>query len=295
MLGLFGEAPVVELAVERAAYAPGDEVRGVVRVRCDEGREVRRGLVVLRCEESCEIRVRRRDSRGRSRTVTRSVTTPLHEEERTFMEAAALSAAHDGEYPFAFRLPEDRPPSYVGEIVEVRWRLEARLDLPGAPDATDDREIAVGLPPRGPFPAPRHGSETEEHGEAVLRLELAGEAVGPGQPLRGVLHAAPRESLAIEEIRVELERVESVPAEQGNEHTETAAAVRLTGELELSPGLPLALPFEAPLPAGGPPSLATPHAAAYWEVTGVLARSWRTDLRVRRGFHVYSLEAPDVR
>jgi hypothetical protein len=288
----------VEVRLDTPAVAPGDEARGAVLVHAGEGRATRGGVVGLGCEEEVEVRVRRRTGKH-VRTVTETARAMLAEQEHSYLGAGELPPGGDEEHPFSFTVPQGATPTYQGDILRVRWLVRAELELDGAPDAHAEAELTVWQAPAGPYPEPRHGGGVEELDECGLSVSVEGSAVRAGEPMCGCIRLEPQEGFDAQETRVELHRVELVPAREGNESSERVAEERVAGPMELYAGLPVDLPFQLRAPEGLRPSVGTPHAAAYWELEVVVARAWRPDLRTRRTVHVYTLpqspgSAPDA-
>lgn len=291
MLRVFGSRPAVSLHLENAALRSGAEVRGAVLVQSESEREVDRGLVYLRCEEECEYRVRRRSSsrQGGDSVQTEREHTRLVDLEAPFLDKTVLIPGQAAEYGFTLQLPQGAPPTYRGDILRLRWSVYARLDLDRALDSTAEEELTVYQPPEGPYPQPRYDSDVERHSECEISLSLDGTSYRTGDQVGGTLRVEPRESFKAQEIRLELERVEYVPRHEGNTRSGRMAGIQLAPETELAQGTPLDLPFRLDVPPDLCPSTFTQHAAVYWELVAVVARSWRGDLHLRKGVHVHTL------
>jgi len=290
---MFTGRPELNVALQSTNLAPGQEVRGVVRITSEAERQVDRGFVALRCEERYEYRERRRSSGSRSGSHITSVTDTnlLLDQEQEFIGATLVLPGESAEYPFSLAIPQNAPPTYQGEILKLRWFIHARLDLDRAFDSKAEVDLVVYHPPEGPYPQPRFPLDQESHSECNVAVQLESEVVGAGGIVRGVLRIEPREEFEAQEVRAQLRRVEHVPQREGNTSTEEVAVAVLTGESSFMPGVPMDLPFELAVPATPHPSTYTAHAAVYWEVDLTLARRLRGDLHLIRSLHVYSMPA----
>ncbi|MEA2478779.1 MAG: hypothetical protein QOJ07_701 [Thermoleophilaceae bacterium] len=114
--------PVVGIEIEPRTYAPGDSVRGRVRVLSDRAA---RGLdVVLRYREA---------SPGRNHVA--------REHGRQRLAEGALAAG--ARYEFALTLPPDALPPYGSLRARLVWEVAARVDVRGSdPQAAVEITVA---------------------------------------------------------------------------------------------------------------------------------------------------------
>ncbi len=287
---LLGGRPELNIQLETPHVHPGEEVRGVVHLQASSERGVEQGMVSLRCEEEYVYRERRRrsGSRSGSEVVSDREKTLLVDESQVFLDKTVVLPGQGSEFPFSFRVPEGAPPTYEGDILKLRWYVHAKLDLDRSLDATADASVSVYLPPEGPYPQPRYEATTASHEVCDLAMQLDGEVFAAGGAVSGVLHVQPKVELEVQGIRVELARVEWVPMKQGNTDETHIRSVRLLDRLRLPGGVPVDLPFRIDIPAALHPSAYTAHGAAYWELDAIVARSWKGDLHLRKGIHVYT-------
>ena len=71
-------------------------------------------------------------------TEGRGTTDDLEVYEHTIADPSV-----EGSVDFEFVIPLDAPCTYDGQLIRVKWRVEARLDLPWASDERMDVPIAV--------------------------------------------------------------------------------------------------------------------------------------------------------
>ncbi len=282
----------MRVELEHNAVAPRATVEGTLSVSSEKDRDVSGGVVCLRCEEVYKYRVRRRSGK-RTRVVTATETCRLVDEQQDFTGPSVMPAEQTVTYGFCFELPE-APPTYQGDLLNVRWSVWAKLAVDDALDATAEAPLIVYHPPQGPYPQPPVDADGEGHAECDIDLTLEGTAFRLGGELCGVLRLEPRDELEAQEARVELNRVEHVPARLGNTRSERVAITRLTSQTQLLPGVPQDLSFRMELPEELTPSVSLPHGSAYYELDAVVARSWQSDLHLRRGIHTFTLPADDA-
>lgn len=293
MFDVFTSRPEMTIQLERTEFAPGEEVRGAVLVRSEKEREIDRGLVYLRCEEKYKYRERRRSGKSGTSIVTDTATVRLLDVERCFTDRTTLLGGYTAEHAFLLSIPQGAPPTYRGDILNLRWSVHAKLDLDQALDSQAEAELLVHRLPTGPYPQPRYAADSEHHGECSLALTLEGTAFREGESVCGVVHIEPRTAFGAQEIRLELQRTEHVPMHAGNTNCDTVATQTLASGLEMYADLPVELPFEIQLPAAFQPSVATGHGAVYWELDVIIARAWKSDLHLRKGIHVFTLLADE--
>lgn len=111
----------LDVVLERDEYAPGDEVRGIVR-GLDAG------------------------SRGRALRVSLRHTVRHFRRHPGVSTEIELGPTTASEVPFALRLPPDAPASFSGEHYDSRWSVEASLDVPWRrdPRAEGGFEVRAG-------------------------------------------------------------------------------------------------------------------------------------------------------
>ncbi len=292
MFDLFGGRPELSVELDRNAVAPRATVQGTLSVSSEKDRDVTGGVVCLRCDEVYKYRVRRRSGK-QTRVVTATETCRLVDEQQDFTGPSVMPAGQTMTYGFCFELPE-APPTYQGDLLNVRWSVWAKLAVDDALDAIAEAPLVVYHPPEGPYPQSPVEADPERHAECDIDLTLEGTAFRLGGEVCGVLRLETRDELEAQEVRVELNRVEHVPARLGNTRSERVVIARLTSQTQLLPGVSLDLPFRLELPDELTPSVSLPHGTAYYELDAVVARSWQSDLHLCRGMHAFTLPADDA-
>lgn len=287
MFGLFGSAPEVTLHTDTTEVGPGQELRGSVTVRCAEDHDVRGGTIALQCEAEIEARFRQRGRQG-SRVVKKRGRDKVFEQEQKLFEASVLPAGPLSTYGFVFVLPDTALPTYDGEILKLRWKLCAKLDIKSAPDASAEQDIVVCLPPAGPYPPPSEDDLEEAYSQCGLALELDGSAVCTGGTLSGTLRILAKQGLELQELRAQLSRREQVTVGEGNEHSVELARVQIAQETTLSAGEQHEYRLSVDVPPGRTPSVATPVGGANWALDVVLSRRLAPDIHLKRRINVYT-------
>lgn len=285
--GLFHK-PNVEVSYKPGTFTSGNTIEGMVRVTCEQELEIRRAVVYLKCEEEYEYKIRKRSSRS-SYTTTETGSAVLAKNEQPFWEGATLPVGEMA-YGFSIQIPKNVRPTYNGDILRVRTVLGANLDIPKAMDRSHEVQPTIYLPYQGPYPQPRHAADREDSDKCMIILKLDQDAARLGAPLRGGVTITPHDNFDAQEVRVEVERTEIVPAHRGNESSEAVTTARLASELAFYSDQNVTLPIDLQLPNSVPgPSVSTPHAVVYWELKVIVALSWRPDICLTRGIQVYNL------
>ena len=115
----------ISLVLDDDVVACGETVSGVFSWSSD--RQMRKARVVLRYK-----------TEGRGDTNREDVTVTDFE------------PSPSGQHRFHLRVPHDGPPTYVGDLITLRWSVRGYLDLPGRKDARSEQSIDVV--PRGRQP-----------------------------------------------------------------------------------------------------------------------------------------------
>lgn len=129
---------------EDATYRPGEEIAGTVHLRTESELEPTDLQLELEWYTG-----------GRGSTNRETVET-------AHFQTEALGAGEEGEHRFSFEAPGG-PFTYVGELVDVHWRIRATLDASWIGDPT--AQVALTLEP-GPTDALDWGG-TSTHSERV--------------------------------------------------------------------------------------------------------------------------------
>jgi sporulation-control protein spo0M len=102
--------PLIEVALDDRAFAPGEEITGALALGNIRGHKVQGISLSLVGTE----RIRMRSER-------------VHEAHRTTGYAKATSEHEGVEIPFRFRLPQDIKPTFDAGLVALTWAFEARV------------------------------------------------------------------------------------------------------------------------------------------------------------------------
>lgn len=299
MFGLFSKGAEIELATDREAYLPGEEVDVRVAVRADGDLKAGNGWVDLVYEN----RYRYSDSDGidlseKIGSAGGGERDEVLVDDHCLFEGTALKKGVH-EYRARLRLPElafpaDEdleedwaPPSYEGELVGVAWKVRARLYLRRARDVVREVNVTVLSPAAG---RPTDGDEPERSGAGCnLSFEgLSGRRARPGQELAGTLLVAPREGFDARGVRVELVRRERVPHGAGNTRELVETTTPVEGPIRFLAGETREYRFGLTVPHEALPSLETGSSSVRWLLRAVVDRPLRPDDTLGQELHVYN-------
>jgi sporulation-control protein spo0M len=281
----------VTLDRPRAVYNPGDTIHAVVRVEGVKDLKIQSAKIALVSLEEYEYRYEGRDADGDRETRKSKTTDEYRAWENQFLGETTVKGGTDQTYEFDLPLPPDAGPTVEGgKILNFSWLVKTTLDRRMASDVEDKQTIYVLS---APDPTARGAGEfgfANEPAEAEMRLRLPGTAFLAGDTISGELVIRPQKEFDVTEIRVELERLEVVPRDEGNQHKENQV-VKLAGGTKLIPGQELILPFQLKIPPSVPITSRTRHGSIDWTVRGVLARRMRKDVFAQQEILLYSAPA----
>jgi sporulation-control protein spo0M len=294
MMVFGGSSMVVQAAVERTAYHPGEPVNIKVHVSGTPDERVQGARVELAVKNRYREKERDYDSDGhdRTRTVTREQTDVVVWQP---LPGAPDGPVAFGEHTFTLQLPPDAPPTVIepsgfGDVVtwEVRAILDRRMAMD--PDATIKFHVAsfpnqyahwAGSPPIA-----------KSHEVPMGLDQLSTRIMRPGEQVTGVLTVNPQESAKGRTVRVQFER-RRTDTPDNMKFTETATQIELARDVKLEAGQPLQFPFQIPLPEGMPPTYAASRSHMHWFLEGIIDRKMRSDFVVEAEMVVYT-GAPDA-
>ena len=290
-LGFGGGNATVQLLLDRQDVAAGGTVQATVRVAGGrKDTQIDEGRLRLVCENEYEWRERTTGfSSGSSSTTstrTRRDTDRKVVQEQRFLEPGAVVADRPSDHTLAVEIPEHSTPSAEGKITRVRWKVQATLARSRTRDISDEVQLEVLSTADPAWVEP--DAEVDSRGECDLAFRLEKWAFGAGEPIEGTLVLTPSADCTVNEVRVELERVENVPRGTGNEERVREAQAIVAGEVELTPGLPVEYPFRLEVPPDPVPTLQTDQSTVRWRLKGIGSRRMQRDYNVAQELYVYS-------
>lgn len=287
----------LDLYLGDETFAPGDTVRARVSISTRKDFHVRLGVARLDCVE----RYWRRESHYDAST--KSTRTRLVEKRRYLLERRSEflgdgrvrnGLTHTEE--IEFEIPPDAPRTVLGKVVGIRWQLSVSLDVQGARDLKEDRDVVV-LAPDAPDSAEapdsddghsvqeRDGSVAaeEDFGGGRLGLELESGAAEIEGAVRGRIRVDPTDDSDFSDVRVELVRRE-VAGAKSDDGVEDQVVLR--DDVKLSTGRSREWGFTLTVPPGLRPTTRMSDTELTWVVKAILARSRRRDHSVEREIRV---------
>ncbi len=288
MLSIFLR-PKADLRVEmdKVSAAPGEEVAARVTLSSDADFEIRGGTVALVCVETYIQKMSNQYGVSYQKQ-----TNILSSQEESFSGSGAIRQGAQYSTEVAFQLPPDALPTLHGTVVQkiepgITWHVSASMDVVKARNLSTSREIAV--PAQSPPATPPSPSIAEaQHNQGVLTLRLNSAQARSGDTLEGRFSARMTSEESVQEIRVDLVRVEKFGNEE-NEHPIDSVTLSPAATLKPDVDSQDALDWGFQLNMGSVelPSLKTEKSSVRWLVKGVLSRPLRTDLRVEQELTTY--------
>lgn len=247
---------------------------------------VREGRVELVCVETTY----RNEEEGQSKNPHvwwQSEASFLHEERVLKRQSYCKT--------FKFTLPSDAPPSLQGAYetccANISWRVKVSLDIAGAQDFHQGRELAVlPLVPEPATPVPKEGILEQ----CAAWLSLSSTTVRAGEIFDGRFKIQFLQDLRTRGVRVELERWEK--AGDGEKSTGVGSVFLhkhgLVGEL-LAANHALEFDFQLHVPENAFPSTEFHDTRVVWRVKGIVDRVMRPNLTVvQQEIQVYTAPNP---
>lgn len=270
-------------------YQPGETVHVTLTVQGEKELKIKQGRVALVYTEEYRIRERERDSDDNSTSVNERTLTDHKEIRReVFMQEGVIPANTAKSYAFELPLPSDAAPTYSGRIINVTWQVKATLDRKMAPDVNSEAALTVSAPAPGRRVAAGNFGMASNTGDTDMAIWLPKEEWRAGETIEGKLIVTPKKDFDVNEVRVELRRVENVPAQEGNAFTDNVAVLKPGPGTKFSAGNVAAYPFSVRIPDKGSPTLRGLNGTAVWSLKGVLARRLRSDYTVEEEIGVYA-------
>ena len=296
----------VSVEIGNRPLYPGDAVDVEVVVTPHRALLVTEGVArltsteVLRVDSARDAIPQPMTARRRTRPYPKGPESISH----TFAEQATLEADVVYRYPMRFRVPLSAPPTVKGKHARITWELAASVEtraewMPGNEGllgglahtraGRDSQELVVFARPSasaiGGEMLPERPQVTREYRPAHLQMELDTGLVSNGGVVTGILTVQPQSSFGAREIRVELSRWERC----GNKQARVVEARQLLQRpASLSAGETCQWPFRLRVPERLMPSVLAQHTFVGWQVSGVVVRGLRPNLKISQLIQVYT-------
>ena len=284
MLSRFRQ-PAADFRVElsETTLAPGDELNIRVSLAPRDGFQVRRGRVEILCVESYVDRVDDGRRTGRMR-----LTRILSRYERVFIEDIRVRRGLPRYFDIDWTAPPDAVPTAVGidtgaGDVGITWVVRTSLDVEGARDFNDTREIAIASSPvvDDELAAPIAAEKLDDLCDISLLLPRG--AARASETIEGMLSVKVLRDVNFSDVKAELIRVEAFGYVGEDRRVDT---VTLDTDIELRSGETREWHFHLETGQVDAPSLRTDISSVKWLVKCVLARKMRIDTHIEQEIRV---------
>lgn len=272
----------VTLDHENKVYRPGETIHVKVNVEGVKDLKIQKGVIALTSHEEYEYKHETRDADGDLETRTSKTSEETKVWEQQFLGETTIKANSNQAFEFDIALPQELLPTVDGgKILNHTWLVKTTLDRKLAGDVEDKQTVSI---PAGAsdkmLGAGTYGSSNDT-GMAELSLRLANTQFAVGDTLAGDLLIGAQKDFDVTEIRVELERTENVPRDEGNVFKDKQT-VKLAGGTKLTPGNEIVMRFQLKISTAAPITGRLPHGTIEWTLRGVLARRLRGDIMVEQ-------------
>lgn len=279
---------VVTLDRHNSIYAPGDTIHASVRVEGVKDIKIQSAKIALVSREEYEYKYETRDSDGDDETRTSKTTDELNVWQQQFLRESTIKGGTNQTFEFDMQLPPNALPSVEGgKILNHEWLVKTTLDRKLAGDVEDKQTIYVLAGASDKMLGAGIYGSSNEPGEAELSMRVPNTQFAIGETIAGDLIIRPQKDFDVTEIRVELERTEHVPRDEGNTLNEKQT-VKLAGGTKLTRGNEMILPFQIKVPGSAPITCQTRNGSIEWTLHGVLSRRMRGDTIVEQEIFLYS-------
>ena len=286
MLSRFRQ-PTADFRVElsETTLKPDDDLKVRVSLIPRDGFQVRSGRVEILCVENFVERVDNvRTSQYGSGTRTIKLTNILDRYEQVFLEDSRMRRGLPRDFDVDWTAPADAAPTAVGvdvgaADVGITWVVRTSLDVAGARDFNDVREVKVVTSPVNGSGASAPIAAQETHDQCALTLTLLTGVARSGETIAGTLRAEILQDMSLSEVRAELIRMEAFGYSGEEYYVDTAS---LETDLDLRRSESREWRFELKAGQVDAPSLQTNNCSVRWMVKCVLARRLRFDTSIEQ-------------
>lgn len=161
-------------------------------------------------------------------------------------------------FPFEFRLPAILPPTFNGDLTQIVYRIEAKVDLPLQPDLHIEQSFSVQVAPIVAAEKPVRATSHLTNG-LTLELQLYAVAFYPGDHILGEVQVIGGDAKTIKTATVDLLWREKGEAHDFVDHTEGLNVRVEIDPVQLTSGQ--LFPIDLPIPLDADPSFVSQHAS----------------------------------
>ncbi len=281
----------LELASDR--LLPGRLVDGTFRITATRGGAVRGARVTLVGTETWRYDVTTTDSKGHSRTETRTGRKDLPSVPIAVLGPVAMAAGETRDVPFQLPVPGLGPATFEGTELRVDWEISANLDVAGF-----DPGVALPVVLLQPTALLRAGVVTVAQFALYPAADGAGDGISGsiwldpsplcvGALFKGRLDLEMPAARKVQEVRLELRVNAKATVGGGRSETITLWSAQLAGAGEFGGGAK-SFTFESELPDQWLPTVETPHGRSDAEFHVVIAVAWARDPHLVRDVAICS-------
>jgi SpoOM protein len=270
------------LELERHRLLPGRLVPGRVVITARSDIQSRGLLVTLLGEEHWKYEVRTTDSKGDSRTETRTGRDDLPLVPVQVSGPLVLGAGETRSFDIEIPVPALGPATVMAETSGVTWSLEAKLDVASGMDPAIDVPVSI-LQPTALLRAGvvRVGQFAHFEAADASSGDITGEiALDPvplvcGERFSGRLVLRAPSAIQVQEVRAELRVTAQATVSGGLEETIVPWSARVMGPGEVSGEHEFVLDGE--IDDRLLPTIELPHGRASTAFHVIVARAWARD------------------
>lgn len=282
-----GEAKL-QVKLDRAdkIYHAGETIHASVVVQGVKDLKIQKAQIALLSREEYERQYEETSTDSDGHTSTDTVKQKQTDEraawQQQFLGETTIKGGSNQSFEFDIPIPPDALPTVDGgKILNFAWLVRTTLDRRLRGDVEDKQELYIVTAPTNKTPIAGTFGSSNAPGDAQLSLRLSSTDFAVGDTISGEFVIQPQKDYDVTEIRVELERIENVPQDEGNT-VKDKQTVKLAGATHLTPGQNQSLPFQLKFSTGAPITCRTRHGSIIWVLRGVLARRMRGDTLVEQ-------------
>jgi hypothetical protein len=288
-----GESDRWTVDLDPPILLPGRTAKVAVRYKPDRDHESRGASAVLRCVE--RYRYSRTETRTRGNgAVTSHRVTRTGQEELARLEASLAGPGRfvrgqPETWQFDLEVPALGPATFEGDVLRCDWTLEAKVDIPMAPDerivetvrvAQPTALLRAGVVATGQYGLFEEAPANVNHFPAQIRLEPT--PICLTEPFAGSFTVETAEPIEVQEVRLELRVKADVTVRGGHEEEILVGVGRLDVEAGRFGGQFGIHRFHADAHDAWLPSIDLPHGLGRGAFHVILARAWAPDIHYVR-------------
>lgn len=280
---LLGHEGKITIAVSKESYCAGDSIEATITFTVEHDLEIEEVYVELSGAAKYE--------HGEGGISSFPEIPEYHRERKILASKSTIQAGSPYIYDVVFKIPNHMPPTYRGNVIDIKWLIRASCDIRKARDISAELEIPVLSMESGQVPEPDDSVVVMTADDCTLSLSLSRTTVIEDKPVSALLAVKHVNSFTATKIRAELVLSEDIPNVVGYQRKWIEQKIPIAAKTLFEADVEQSFPFDITIPARYRPTINTVGFTANWHLKVIVSRRMHSGYKIIKPFTVFSTAA----